>query len=81
VRRWAVTDVPCHQLLDARRALLAIEAALHCPDLTAGLPAAPAPETASLALVRRTLDGLLAVTMPGNWDDIGYALKALAASR
>jgi hypothetical protein len=54
---------------------LAVEAAIHYLAFTVELPAAQVPEPASPALVRRTLDGLLAATMPGKWDDIGYALK------
>ena len=56
-------------------ATLAVEAAVHYLDLTAGLPAAPPPDAASLALVRRVLDGLLGTPMPGDWDDRTYALK------
>jgi len=56
-------------------ATLAVEAAVHYLDLTAGLPAAPPPDAASLALVRRVLDGLLGTPMPGGWDDRTYALK------
>jgi uncharacterized protein (TIGR03083 family) len=56
-------------------ATLAVEAAIHYLDLTVGLPAAPVPEPASLALVRRVLDGLLGCRVPANWDDKTYALK------
>jgi uncharacterized protein (TIGR03083 family) len=56
-------------------ATLAVEAAVHYLDLTAGLPAAPPPDAASLALVRRVLDGLLGTPVPGDWDDRTYALK------
>ena len=56
-------------------ATLAVEAAVHYLDLTAGLPAAPPPDPASLTLVRRVLDGLLGTPMPGGWDDATYALK------
>jgi len=56
-------------------ATLAVEAAVHYLDLTAGLPAAPPPDAASLALVRRVLDGLLGTPVPGGWDDRTYALK------
>jgi hypothetical protein len=56
-------------------ATLAVEAAVHYLDLTVELPSAPEPDAASLALVRRVLDGLLGTVMPGNWDDISYALK------
>ena len=56
-------------------ATLAVEAAVHYLDLTAGLPAAPPPDAASLALVRRVLDGLLGTSLPGDWDDLTCALK------
>ena len=56
-------------------ATLVVEAAVHYLDLTVGLPAAPPPDAASLALVRRVLDGLLGTPMPGGWDDRTYALK------
>jgi hypothetical protein len=56
-------------------ATLAVEAAVHYLDLTAGLPASPPADAASLVLVRRVLDGLLGTPMPGDWDDRTYALK------
>jgi Mycothiol maleylpyruvate isomerase N-terminal domain len=56
-------------------ATLAVESAVHYLDMTVALPAAPDPDPASLALVRRTLDGLLGAAMPADWDDINYALK------
>jgi hypothetical protein len=56
-------------------ATLTVEAAVHYLDLTAGRPASPPPDAASLALVRRVLDGLLGTPMPGGWDDRTYALK------
>jgi Mycothiol maleylpyruvate isomerase N-terminal domain len=56
-------------------ATLAVEAAVHYLDLTAGLPTAPAPEPAPLALVRRVLDGLAGEPGPAGWDDTEYALK------
>ena len=56
-------------------ATLAVEAAVHYLDLIAGLPAAPPPDAASLALVRRVLDGLLGTPLPAGWDDRTYALK------
>ncbi len=56
-------------------ATLAVEGAVHYLDLTVGLPSAPEPDPASLALVRRMLNGLLGTAMPGNWDDRTYALK------
>lgn len=56
-------------------ATLAVEAAVHYLDLTVSLPAAPAPDPASLALVRRVLDGLLGAPLPASWDDATAALK------
>jgi uncharacterized protein (TIGR03083 family) len=56
-------------------ATLAIEAAVHHLDMIAGLPAAPAPAAACLALVRRALDGLLGGRADPGWDDTVYALK------
>ena len=56
-------------------ATLAVEAAVHYLDLTVALPGAPAPEPASLALVRRVLDGLLGAPLPASWDDVTAALK------
>jgi hypothetical protein len=56
-------------------ATLAVEAAVHYLDLTAGLPTSPPPDAASLALVRRVLDGLLGTPLPGDWDDHTYAPK------
>ncbi len=56
-------------------ATLAVEAAVHYLDLTVALPAAPAPEPASLTLVRRVLDGLLGAPVPAAWDDVTAALK------
>jgi uncharacterized protein (TIGR03083 family) len=56
-------------------ATLAVEAAVHYLDLTVGLPAAPPPDLAGMALVRRVLDGLLGTPLPGDWDDRTYALK------
>lgn len=56
-------------------ATLAVEAAVHYLDLTVALPGAPAPEPASLALVRRVLDGLLGAPVPASWDDVTAALK------
>jgi hypothetical protein len=56
-------------------ATLAVEAAVHYLDLTAGLPESPPADAGSLALVRRVLDGLLGTPMPGDWDDRTYALK------
>jgi len=56
-------------------ATLAVEAAVHYLDLTVDLPGAPAPEPASLALVRRVLTGLLGAPLPDSWDDMTAALK------
>jgi len=56
-------------------ATLAVEAAVHYLDLTVDLPGAPAPDPASLALVRRVLAGLLGAPLPGSWDDVTAALK------
>ncbi len=56
-------------------ATLAVETAVHYLDLTVGLPAAPPPDPASLALVRRVLDGLLGTPLPASWDDISAAVK------
>ncbi len=52
-----------------------MEAAVRYLDLTVALPSAPAPDPQSLAPVRRVLDGLLGIPMPGGWDDRTYALK------
>ena len=48
---------------------------MHYLDLTVALPAAPAPDPASLALVRRVLAGLLGASLPASWDDVTAALK------
>jgi uncharacterized protein (TIGR03083 family) len=56
-------------------ATLAVEAAVHYLDLTVALPGTPAPEPASLALVRRVLGGLLGAPVPALWDDVTAALK------
>jgi uncharacterized protein (TIGR03083 family) len=56
-------------------ATLTVEAAVHYLDLTVGLPVAPAPDPAPLALVRRALDGLLGIPAPLPWDDSTYAFK------
>ena len=56
-------------------ATLAVEAAVHYLDLTVALPGAPAPEPASLGLVRRVLAGLLGAPLPAAWDDVTAALK------
>ncbi|HEY1919902.1 MAG TPA: maleylpyruvate isomerase N-terminal domain-containing protein [Streptosporangiaceae bacterium] len=60
---------------------LAVEATVHHLDMIAWLPAAPGPAAlpdpaaTGLALVRRTLDGLLGVNPATGWDDTAYALK------
>jgi uncharacterized protein (TIGR03083 family) len=56
-------------------ATLAVEAALHHLDLTLELPGVPTPPNAALRLVRQTLDGLLGIELPLDWDDATYALK------
>ena len=56
-------------------ATLAVEAAVHYLDLTVALPGSPAPDPASLALVRRVLDGLSGAPVPASWDDVTAALK------
>jgi hypothetical protein len=56
-------------------ATLVVEAAVHYLDLTLALPAAPAPDPASLALARRVLTGLLGAPLPAAWDDVTAALK------
>ncbi len=61
-------------------ATLAVEAAIHYLDLTVALPAAPAPEPDSLALVRQVLDSLLGRPVPADWDDRTYALKGTGRS-
>jgi hypothetical protein len=55
-------------------ATLGVEAAVHYLDLTVSLPAAPPPDPASLALVRRVLAGLLGAPLPAAWDDVTAAL-------
>jgi uncharacterized protein (TIGR03083 family) len=62
-------------------ATLAVEAAVHYLDLTVALPGAPAPEPASLALVRRVLAGLLGAPLPASWDDVTAALKGTGRDR
>ena len=56
-------------------ATLAVETAVHYLDLTVSLPSAPSPGPASLALVRRVLDGLLGSALPASWDDASAAVK------
>jgi hypothetical protein len=58
-------------------ATLAVEAAIHYLDLTVDLPSVPDPDAASLALVRRVLDGLLGAAAasgtPGDGAQAGGA--------
>jgi hypothetical protein len=61
-------------------ATLAVEAAIHHLDMIVELPAAPGPSARCLALVRRTLDGLLATPVTTGWDDTAYALKGTGRS-
>jgi hypothetical protein len=56
-------------------ATLAVETAVHYLDLTVSLPSVPPPDPASLALVRRVLDGLLGHPLPASWDDACAAVK------
>ncbi|HWH01066.1 MAG TPA: maleylpyruvate isomerase N-terminal domain-containing protein [Pilimelia sp.] len=53
-------------------ATLAVEAAVHHLDLVAALDR-PGPGPVALALVRRTLDGLLGRPVPVPWDDETWA--------
>jgi hypothetical protein len=55
---------------------LVVEAAVHYLDLTVSMPAAPAADPSSLALVRDVLTGLAGSPMPAHWDDETCALKA-----
>ncbi|HEX6445843.1 MAG TPA: maleylpyruvate isomerase N-terminal domain-containing protein [Streptosporangiales bacterium] len=55
-------------------ATLVTEAAVHQLDLAVGLPGTP-PPAGALAVVRRTLDGLLGSPPPEHWDDLDYILK------
>lgn len=54
---------------------LAVEATIHYLDLTAHLMSAAPADPAGLALVRRTLDGLLGMPLPLKWTDEEYAVK------
>jgi hypothetical protein len=56
-------------------ATLAVEAAIHYLDLTVSLPAAPASDPSSLALVREVLEALAGAPLPLSWDDAACALK------
>lgn len=59
--------------VDDMLATLAVEATVHHLDLVAFWDG-PGPGAQSLALVRRTLDGLLGRPAPEAWDDARYAL-------
>ncbi|MFZ0048232.1 MAG: maleylpyruvate isomerase N-terminal domain-containing protein [Streptosporangiaceae bacterium] len=56
-------------------ATLVTEATVHYLDLTVGLPDAPPPDPAGLAIVRRVLEGLAGAPLPADWDDVTCALK------
>ncbi|MGI8451464.1 MAG: maleylpyruvate isomerase N-terminal domain-containing protein [Streptosporangiaceae bacterium] len=56
-------------------ATLAVETAVHYLDLTVDLPTAPPPAPASLALVRRVLEGLLGSPLPASWGDVTAAVR------
>jgi mycothiol maleylpyruvate isomerase-like protein len=57
-------------------ATLSVEACVHRLDLSVELLDKPAADPVPLALVRRTLDGLLGAGVPRpDWDDQEYALK------
>jgi uncharacterized protein (TIGR03083 family) len=53
---------------------LVVEAVVHHLDMTVRL-AAPPPDADGLAVVRRTLDGLLGAPVKAGWTDQEYALK------
>ncbi|MDX6367588.1 MAG: hypothetical protein QOK30_2664 [Nocardioidaceae bacterium] len=53
---------------------LAVEATLHHLDLVRHLTGVPGPPAANLALTRATLEGLLGVPTPTDWDDRSTAL-------
>jgi hypothetical protein len=59
---------------------LAVEATIHHLDMIVEFPAAPLPSSRCLALVRRTLDGLLGTPVTIAWDDTTYALKGTGRS-
>lgn len=61
--------------VDDLLATLAVEAAVHHLDLVANLDAS-GPAAGPLALVRRTLDGLLGHPVQVDWDDVTYAQAA-----
>jgi hypothetical protein len=56
-------------------ATLVVEATVHYLDLTLELPAWPLPADAA-AVTRTTLNGLLTVEPPAEWDDTTYVLLA-----
>jgi len=74
-RHQAVTTQGHVLTVTSFAATLAVEAAVHYLDMTFELPGAPAPDPASLTLVRRVLAGLLGAPLPGSWDDVTAALK------
>ncbi len=55
-------------------ATLAVEGAVHHLDLVASLPDQPGPGPQPLALVRRTLEGLVGAPAPAFWEDRTWAL-------
>lgn len=61
--------------VDDLLATLVVEAAVHHLDAVVELDR-PGPAAAPLAVVRRTLDGLLGRTVPGEWPDADWALVA-----
>lgn len=56
-------------------ATLAVETAVHYLDMTICITSALPADPASLALVRRVIDGLLGFELGDLWDDSTYALK------
>jgi hypothetical protein len=62
-------------LVEDLLATLVVEAALHHLDLLEHLDR-PGPAAGPLAVVRRTLDGLLGRPEPVGWDDVTYARAA-----
>ncbi len=56
-------------------ATLAVEAAVHYLDMTAGLPGASPCDPVALGLVTRVLDGLLGGSPALGWGDETYVLK------
>ena len=56
-------------------ATLAVEAAVHYLDMTAGLPDASVCDPVALDLVKRVLDGMLGDSPALGWDDETYVLK------